>query len=125
MQVIIAGAGEVGGHAAEVLSDAGHNVTILDLDAARLQSLNDTLDVRTLTGHCAHFDVLLEAGAERCDLMLAAEGPPPSTSGRLALRRPRRYCRPSSIRKTTLASWLFGLNSISRSIRTSRKPRDL
>lgn len=71
MQVIIAGAGEVGGHAAEVLSDAGHNVTVLDLDAARLQSLNDTLDVRTLVGHCAYFDVLQEAGAERCDLLVA------------------------------------------------------
>jgi len=72
MRVIIAGAGEVGGHAAEVLSDAGHNVTVVDLDAVRLQSLNDTLDVRTLVGHCAHFDVLQEAGADRCDLMLAA-----------------------------------------------------
>ncbi len=72
MQVIIAGAGEVGGHAAEVLSDAGHHVTVIDLSAGRLQSLNDRLDVRTLAGHCAHFDVLQDAGAERCDLMLAA-----------------------------------------------------
>lgn len=72
MNVIIAGAGEVGGHAAEVLSAEGHNVTVIDLDQARLRALNDTLDVGTLVGSCTHFDVLKEAGAERCDLMLAA-----------------------------------------------------
>ena len=71
MNVIIAGAGEVGGHAAEVLSAAGHSVTVIDVSAERLRSLDDTLDVRTLVGHCAHFGVLHEAGVERCDLMIA------------------------------------------------------
>ena len=72
MNVIIAGAGEVGGHAAEVLSRAGHNVTVIDLSTDRLRNLDDTLDVRTLAGHCAHVDVLRAAGAEKCDMMLAA-----------------------------------------------------
>ena len=72
MNVIIAGAGEVGGHAAEVLSRAGHNVTVIDLSVDRLRHLDDTLDVRTLGGHCAHVDVLRAAGAENCDMMLAA-----------------------------------------------------
>lgn len=72
MNVIIAGAGEVGGHAAEVLSAAGHSVTIIDLSAERLRRLNDVLDVRSLVGHCSHIDVLIEAGVERCDLLVAA-----------------------------------------------------
>lgn len=72
MNVIIAGAGEVGGHAAEVLSKDGHNVTVIDLAAQRLRSLNETLDLRTLVGHCSHFDVLREAGVDRCDLMITA-----------------------------------------------------
>ncbi len=72
MNVIIAGAGEVGAHAAEVLSRAGHNVTVIDLSTDRLRHLDDTLDVRTLAGHCAHVDVLRAAGAEKCDMMLAA-----------------------------------------------------
>lgn len=71
MYVIIAGAGEVGGHAAEVLSAKGHNVTVVDLNAQRLRTLSDTLDLKTLVGHCSHWDVLHEAGANRCDLMLA------------------------------------------------------
>ena len=71
MNIIIAGAGEVGRHAAEVLSSSGHNVTVIDLSQEKLRALDDTLDVRTLVGHCAHFEVLNEAGANRCDLMVA------------------------------------------------------
>lgn len=71
MNVIIAGAGEVGGHAAEVLSADGHNVTIVDLSADRLRQLGERLDLRTLVGHCTHSDVLIEAGADRCDLLIA------------------------------------------------------
>ena len=62
MKIVIAGAGEVGGHAAEVLSSEGHKVTVIDLSADRLSVLSDTLDVRTLQGHCAHYEVLREAG---------------------------------------------------------------
>lgn len=72
MNVIIAGAGEVGGHAAEVLSALGHNVSVIDLDELRLEQLDDSLDVRTLRGHCAHLDILEEVGVERCDLFVAA-----------------------------------------------------
>ncbi len=62
----------MGGHAAEVLSAAGHNITLIDLSAETLAKLDDSLDVRTLQGHAAHFNVLREAGADRCDLMIAA-----------------------------------------------------
>ena len=72
MKVIIAGAGEVGGYAAEVLSGAGHSVTVIDLAEDRLRAISDRLDVRTLSGHCAHVAVLEEAGARQCDLMIAA-----------------------------------------------------
>jgi len=72
MNVIVAGAGEVGGHAAEVLSAAGHNVTVIDLSTERLSALSDKLDLRTLKGNCTHFDVLSEAGVARCDALVAA-----------------------------------------------------
>ncbi len=72
MEIIIAGTGEVGGHAADVLSKAGHNVTVIDLNQERLQLLNNSLDLSTLTGHCAHYSVLEEAGVGDCDLFIAA-----------------------------------------------------
>lgn len=72
MYVIIAGAGEVGAHAAEVLSSAGHGVTVIDLSADRLRGLREALDVHTLAGACTHLDILREAGCQRCDLLVAA-----------------------------------------------------
>lgn len=72
MNVIIAGAGEVGGYAAEVFSGAGHNVTVIDVAAEKLRGLDDRLDLRTYQGHCAHLAVLEEAGVGQCDLMIAA-----------------------------------------------------
>ena len=72
MNVIIAGAGEVGEHAAEALSTAGHNVTVIDVSQDRLKKLGDKLDLRTLAGRCTQFDVLREAGAQSCDLLIAA-----------------------------------------------------
>lgn len=72
MNAIIAGAGEVGGHAAEVLSAVGHNVTLIDIDEEKLSALGDRLDIRTLLGHCGHLEVLKQAGADKCDLMVAA-----------------------------------------------------
>ncbi len=72
MNVIITGAGEVGGHAAEVLSSLGNNVTLIDLSAEKLEALSDRLDIRTFVGNCGHIDVLRDAGAAKCDLMVAA-----------------------------------------------------
>lgn len=74
MNVTIAGAGEIGGHAAEVLSSEGHNVTVIDLSADRLRALNETLDIKSLVGHCSHLSVLREAGIDRSDLLIAATG---------------------------------------------------
>ncbi len=72
MNVIIAGAGQVGRYAAEVLGGTGHNVTVIDLQPSVLQALEDTADIRTLTGNAAHADVIRNAGGEDCDLFVAA-----------------------------------------------------
>lgn len=72
MNIIIAGAGEVGGYAADRLSEAGHNVTVIDVSSDRLRLLSERLDVRTLPGDCAHLETLLEAGVDHCDVMVAA-----------------------------------------------------
>ncbi|MHC5109660.1 MAG: Trk system potassium transporter TrkA [Planctomycetota bacterium] len=72
MHVVIAGAGEVGGHAAEVLSSAGYSVTVIDLSSKRTRLVGDHLDVRTVVGHCGHLDVLVQAGCNNCDLFVAA-----------------------------------------------------
>jgi len=72
LNVIIAGAGEVGRHAAEVVSLAGHNLTVIELSEQKLRSLDESLDVRTVHGNCTHLNILKEVGVEHCDLMIAA-----------------------------------------------------
>jgi len=72
MNIIICGAGEVGTHAAEVFSKAGHDITMIDTDDERLRVISENLDVGTFKGNCAHAEVLREAGAAECDLLVAA-----------------------------------------------------
>lgn len=72
MNIIICGAGEVGRHAAEVLGAAGHNVTIIDQDPAKLEALDEAMDVRNLLGSATHVHTLLEAGCDSADLFIAA-----------------------------------------------------
>ena len=48
-----------------------HQVTVIDLDAARLQSISYRYDVRTVKGNGATRRVLQEAGIDRAALMIA------------------------------------------------------
>ncbi len=72
MNIVICGAGEVGRHSAEVLAPAGHNITIIDQNAARLAQIDDAIDVRSLVGNGTQADVLLEAGTDKADLFIGA-----------------------------------------------------
>ena len=48
-----------------------HDITIIDIDAARLKQLQDRLDLRTIVGNAAHPSVLAAAGAADADLIFA------------------------------------------------------
>ena len=72
MRIVICGAGEVGSHAAEVLVRADHSVTVIDRNPDLLRRLGDTIDARTVGGNCARADILLDAGVEDADMLVAA-----------------------------------------------------
>jgi len=72
MNILICGAGEVGRHAAEVLSAKPNSITIVDPDEQKLAQLDDALDVRSMAGDCTHPSVLEEVGVDHCDLFIAA-----------------------------------------------------
>jgi trk system potassium uptake protein TrkA len=71
VKIVILGAGQVGSTVAESLVSEANDITVVDVDGARLRSLQDRLDLRTVLGSAAHPSVLLEAGIEDCDLMIA------------------------------------------------------
>ena len=71
MHVIVVGAGEVGSYVAARLSRERHNVAVVDTDAARLRHLGSDLDVLTVEGSGAHPSVLVDAGLDDCELVVA------------------------------------------------------
>lgn len=71
MKIIILGAGQVGANLAESLVAENNDITVIDLDTARLALLQDRFDLRTVRGHAAHPSVLKEAGAEDADMLVA------------------------------------------------------
>jgi trk system potassium uptake protein len=70
MEIVVLGAGQVGTTIVEALHD-DHDVTVVDLDAARLQALSYRYDVRTVRGNGATRRVLQDAGVERAALVIA------------------------------------------------------
>ncbi|EIJ41649.1 K+ transport system, NAD-binding component [Beggiatoa alba B18LD] len=71
MKIIILGAGQVGTSLANNLSVEANDITVVDQNASLLQNLQDHLDLRTVHGHAAHPSVLLKAGAEDADMLIA------------------------------------------------------
>jgi len=71
MKVIILGAGQVGASVAESLVSEQNDITVVDVEAARLRTLQERFDLRTVTGSASHPPVLEEAGIDDADLLIA------------------------------------------------------
>jgi trk system potassium uptake protein TrkA len=71
VKIVILGAGQVGSSVAESLVSEQNDITVVDIEPARLKRLQDRLDLRTITGNAAHPAVLEQAGARDADLLLA------------------------------------------------------
>ena len=71
LKIIILGAGQVGTNVAESLVSEANDITVVDIDGARLRLLQDRLDLRTVTGSAAHPSVLKSAGIEDADMLIA------------------------------------------------------
>src|SRR5690606_18162676 len=71
MKIIILGAGQVGGSLAEHLASEANDITVVDVDENRLRDLRDRLDIGAVTGEGSHPDVLVQAGIEDADMLVA------------------------------------------------------
>ena len=71
MNIIILGAGQVGGSLTEHLTDEKNDVTVVDSSETALRQLQDRLDIRTVKGDASKPTTLAEAGAERADMLIA------------------------------------------------------
>jgi len=71
MRVVIVGAGEVGYHVAERLAREQHDVTVVDVDAERLEYVQSHVDVAVVVGSGASPATLERARVAQADLFLA------------------------------------------------------
>ena len=74
MKIIIAGCGKVGSTIAEQLSLEGHDISIIDSNAASIENAASQYDVFGVVGNAASHEVLKEAGVEEADLLIAVTG---------------------------------------------------
>ena len=71
LKIIIVGCGKVGVTLVEQLSKEGHDITIVDKNAGKIQKIANYYDIMGLAGNGASFSVQMEAGIEKADLFIA------------------------------------------------------
>ena len=71
MKIVIAGAGTIGQHIAEMLQTEQQDVTLIDHNADHLAEVGERLDIQTLLGSANDPSALHEAGVETARLFLA------------------------------------------------------
>lgn len=71
MKIVILGAGQVGESLASSMVSEANDITVVDTDAAKLASLQDRYDLRTVCGHAAHPRILEQAGVRQADMLVA------------------------------------------------------
>ena len=72
MRILVVGDGKVGHTLAEHLAREGHDVVIVDRSEEVLQRSEDTLDVLCVRGNGANAATLVDAGADKADIIIAA-----------------------------------------------------
>ena len=72
MHVVIMGCGRTGSLLATMLTEAGHEIAVIDWSEPAFQRLPDDFEGQTVLGNAVDQDVLVEAGIERADAFVAA-----------------------------------------------------
>lgn len=74
MKIIVVGIGKVGKTVAEQLSNENHDVTVVDIKQDVLNQAVSDMDVFAVNGNGASKKILVEAGVNECDLLIALTG---------------------------------------------------
>jgi len=71
LNIIIVGCGKVGSTLVEQLTQEGHDITLIDLNAKKIEALTNMYDAMGVIGNGASYSTQLEAGIEKADLIIA------------------------------------------------------
>lgn len=72
MKIIIVGCGKIGSSIATELNNENHEIVVVDIDHEAVSNLSNSLDILGIEGNGATYDVLMEAGVDTADLLVAA-----------------------------------------------------
>ena len=72
MRIIVIGAGKVGYTLAEHLTSEEHDVTVIDKSSDVIDRCSGSLDVICIKGNGANAKVLLEAGVDKANIVIAS-----------------------------------------------------
>jgi len=70
--IVIMGQGKVGRTLTEFLSKEEHDITIIDINPKRIEDMTDSFDIMGVVGNGASYNVQLEAGVNKADLIIAS-----------------------------------------------------
>lgn len=71
MRIVIVGAGDVGQHLCSLLSETDHNVTLIESDHEKAQTLDEAYDLRIVRGNGSSAATLYHADVSESDVFLA------------------------------------------------------
>ena len=71
MNLIIVGAGKVGGALVQYLIKENHDIVVVDLDSVTVSDVVNRYDVKGVIGGGLERSVLLDAGIEKADFLIA------------------------------------------------------
>ena len=74
MKIIVIGCGRFGQNLAEKLNADGNHVTVVDMNAAKVEATANRCDIMGVVGNGATQTIQREAGVENADLLIAATG---------------------------------------------------
>ena len=74
MNIIIVGCGKIGENLAEQLNEQGYNISIVDVDAEKVNKISERCDCLGIVGNGATNAVLESAGINEADLLIAVTG---------------------------------------------------
>ncbi len=71
MKVIVSGLGKIGTSIVESLLKEKHDIVVIDVDRTVVEKITNRYDVLGFLGNGASYDVLMEAGVDKCDLFVS------------------------------------------------------
>ncbi len=72
MKIVIVGCGKIGASIATELNSENHEIVVVDINHEAVQKLSNSLDILGIEGNGATYEVLMEAGVDIADILVAA-----------------------------------------------------